>query len=131
MTSHNWPGETPIPNTVVFGEIQKRLRDNHPENLEALAQEITRTFAPVVDAMNVALALQIKTFRDPAQFVNQLTCTLELLTERMTILERNQTELSRLVDQHFKAQKILMQELVHRPVSSGNSDGEDFNEKPE
>lgn len=63
--------------------IEERIASIHPENLAALAREVAEVFAPVIDAMNVGLALQKELYGDPDQFINRLENTLGKLVDRV------------------------------------------------
>ncbi|MCL4525166.1 MAG: hypothetical protein M1492_01480 [Gammaproteobacteria bacterium] len=81
-------------------EIERRIASSHPESIAALAREVSAVFAPVIDAMNVGLALQEKTYRDPDQFMNRLEGTLSKLVDRMdTELRQVATRLTRIEDE--------------------------------
>lgn len=98
-------------------EIERRIASIHPESLAALAREVTEVFAPVIDAMNVGLALQRETYKDPDQFMNRLESTLSKLVDRVdTDLKQITTRLTRIEDEQrvirdaVKALAVIIQE---------------------
>ncbi|MBU2853345.1 hypothetical protein [Acidithiobacillus ferriphilus] len=98
-------------------EIERRIASIHPESLAALAREVAEVFAPVINAMNVGLALQEKMYADPDQFINRLESTLSKLVDRMdTELKQVTIRLTHIEDEQriirdaVKALVILVQE---------------------
>lgn len=87
-------------------EIERRIASQHPESLEALSKEVSAVFAPVINAMNVGLALQQKMYADPDQFVNRLESTLSKLVDRMdNELRQVTTQLSQIHQRMMKMEQ--------------------------
>ncbi|OCX70876.1 hypothetical protein [Acidithiobacillus thiooxidans] len=90
-------------------EIEKRIIASHPKSLEALAEEVRAVFAPVIDAMNVGLALQQQMFKDPDHLINRLDATLGKLVDRLDQMARSLHEIQ-------KQQKLLKEGIKELAV---------------
>lgn len=89
-------------------EIEQRIMHGHPESLAALAREVQAAFAPVIDTMNMGLALQQKMYADPDQFINRLEKTLSLLVDRMDQDFRQiKAQMGRIEEAQKESQELL------------------------
>ena len=107
-------------------EIERRITSRHPESLATLAQEVAEVFAPVINAMNVGLALQQQMYKDPDQFINRLEGTLGKLVDRMdTELQRIVSRMDKIEDQQ-RVIRDALKELARSktPYGEGKPDGE-------
>lgn len=102
-------------------EIERRIESLHPDSLKALAQEVAEVFAPVIDAMNVGLVLQQKTFQDPDQFINRLEKTLSNLVDTMQANLKAVNDNLALIEEEHRLFREALKELDAR-VRKGEPD---------
>lgn len=103
-------------------EIEQRIAASHPNSLAALALEVREVFAPVINAMNMGLALQQKMYADPDNLINRLNITLGKLVDRMEQIEEQQKQLVATTKADLLAQSLVLKEL-QKTTNAGNVSG--------
>lgn len=91
-------------------EIEKRIMASHPKSVEALAEEVRNVFAPVIDAMNVGLALQQRMYKDPDNLINRLDATLGNLVDKMDQMARS---LQQIEKEHKFRHEAYIERMSH------------------